>query len=62
MRGRPHEGYVASVAKLSGCLTDGETPAEALRNLEEAMAAWLESHLIHGDPIPAPARSLLTVA
>ena len=58
VRGSPAEGYVASVAELPGCLTDGNTPVEALESLQEAMAAWFESHLIHGDPIPAPAAAL----
>ncbi len=58
VRGSPAEGYVASVAELPGCLTDGDTPVEALENLQEAMAAWFESHLLHGDPIPAPAAAL----
>lgn len=58
VRGSPGEGYVASVAELPGCLTDGETAAEAFASLDEAIAAWLESHLLHGDPIPAPAPAL----
>ena len=55
VRGSPAEGYVGLVAELPGCLTDGDTPAETLANLEEAMAGWIESHLVHGDPIPEPA-------
>ncbi len=62
VRGTPTDGYVASVAELSGCLTDGDTPTEALASLDEAMAAWFESHLVHGDPIPGPASSLRPVA
>ena len=46
------------VPELPGCLTDGETPAEALTNLNEAMAAWFESHLLYGDPIPVPAAAI----
>lgn len=53
--GEPVEGYLAEVAELPGCLTAGETPEEALRNLDEAMAVWVESALVHGDPIPEPA-------
>ncbi|MCA9830217.1 MAG: type II toxin-antitoxin system HicB family antitoxin [Dehalococcoidia bacterium] len=43
-------------------MTAGDTPAEALANREEAMAAWIESCLISGDPIPGPAKSPAPVA
>ncbi len=56
--GDPDDGYMGEVAELPGCLTSGDTPAEALANLEEAMAAWVESCLISGDPIPDPAKAL----
>lgn len=52
--GEPVEGYLGEVLELPGCLTAGETPEEALRNLDEAMAVWIESALVHGDPIPEP--------
>ena len=53
--GEPVEGYLGEVPELPGCVTAGETPEEAIRNLEEAMAVWVESALAHGDPIPEPA-------
>jgi len=55
IKGEPIEGYLGEVLELPGCLTAGETPEEALRNLDEAMAVWIESALVHGDPIPEPA-------
>jgi predicted RNase H-like HicB family nuclease len=36
-------GYVATVPDLPGCMSDGETPEEALRNVQEAIASWIES-------------------
>ena len=62
IHGDPDEGYLGEVPELPGSLTAGDTPAEALANLEEAMAAWVESCLISGDPIPGPARALAPVA
>jgi antitoxin HicB len=56
IHGDPVEGYLGEVPELPGCMTAGDTPAEALANLEEAMAAWIESCLISGDPIPATGR------
>ena len=35
-------GYLAIVPDLPGCMSDGETPEEALRNVQEAIASWLE--------------------
>ena len=52
--GEPTEGYLGEVLELEGCVTAGETAQEALDNLDEAMAVWLESALVHGDPIPEP--------
>ena len=60
--GDPVDGYMGQVPELPGCYTSGDTPAETLANLEEAMAAWIESCLISGDPIPGPARALAPVA
>ncbi len=54
--GEPVEGYLGEVPELPGCLTAGETPAEALANLDEAIAAWLEAALKNGISIPEPAR------
>lgn len=53
--GEPGEGYLGEVPELPGCVTAGETPEQAIRNLDEAMAIWVESALVHGDPIPDPA-------
>jgi predicted RNase H-like HicB family nuclease len=36
-------GYVATVPSMPGCMTHGETRAEALANVEHAKACWLES-------------------
>ncbi len=60
--GDPVDGYMGQIAELPGCYTSGDTPAETLASLDEAMAAWIESCLISGDPIPEPARGLATVA
>ncbi len=59
IRGEPVEGYLGEVPELPGCLTAGETAEEALRNLDEAMAVWLEVALLRGNPIPEPAVALV---
>ena len=35
-------GFIATVPDLPGCLSDGETPEEALANVQDAVAAWIE--------------------
>jgi len=54
VRGNPEEGYLATAPELPGCMTAGETPEEALRMLRDAMASWLETAIIAGNPIPEP--------
>ncbi|MCY7323459.1 MAG: type II toxin-antitoxin system HicB family antitoxin [Phormidesmis sp. CAN_BIN36] len=43
---------VAEVPALPGCISQGQTCAEAVENIEEAIAAYLESLDAHGEPIP----------
>lgn len=54
VHGTPDEGYLASVREFDGCMTAADTPVEALELVEEAMAAWLESVLDRGLPVPDP--------
>jgi predicted RNase H-like HicB family nuclease len=46
--------YVAEVPALPGCLSQGQTREEAVENVREAIAAYLESLEEHDDPIPPP--------
>jgi antitoxin HicB len=36
-------GYLATVPDLPGCMSDGGTPEEALKNVQEAITSWIES-------------------
>ncbi len=44
--------FVAEVPSLPGCVSQGRTRAEALENIKEAIAVYLESLKKHGEPIP----------
>ncbi len=44
--------YVAEVPSLPGCLSQGKTRGEALDNVKEAIAGYLESLQAHGEPVP----------
>ena len=44
--------FVAQVPALPGCVSQGRTRAEALKNIKEAIAVYLDSLEAHGEPIP----------
>ena len=49
-------GFIATVPDLPGCMSDGETPQEALANAEDAIESWLEAARDLGRDIPSPSR------
>jgi len=44
--------YNASVPALPGCFSYGATKQEALKNVKEAIALYLEDLKLHNEPIP----------
>jgi antitoxin HicB len=46
--------YVVEVPTLPGCISQGRTRAEAIDNIKEAIAVYLESLAAHGELIPPP--------
>jgi predicted RNase H-like HicB family nuclease len=44
--------FVAQVPALPGCLSQGKTRKEALKNIQEAVVVYLESLQAHNEPIP----------
>jgi predicted RNase H-like HicB family nuclease len=46
--------FVAEVPALPGCISQGNTREEALRNIQEAITVYLESLKAHNEPIPPP--------
>jgi predicted RNase H-like HicB family nuclease len=51
-------GYVATVPDLPGCMSDGETPEEALKNVQEAITSWIEAAQEWQMDIPHPSLHL----
>ena len=47
--------YIAENPELPGCLSDGETPEDALANLADARREYILSLLEDGLPVPSPA-------
>jgi predicted RNase H-like HicB family nuclease len=48
------DGYIADIPDLEACSAFGDTPEEALRQVEIAKGAWLEAARAEGKPIPEP--------
>jgi predicted RNase H-like HicB family nuclease len=48
-------GYVVSVPALPGCISQGDTRAEALNNIREAMKLYVDDCRAAGDPVPTEA-------
>jgi predicted RNase H-like HicB family nuclease len=47
-------GCIADISDLDACSAFGETPEQALAELERAKSAWLEAARQAGKPIPPP--------
>jgi antitoxin HicB len=47
-------GFLATVPDLPGCMSDGETPAEAIENVQDAIEEWLDLARKLGREIPTP--------
>ena len=48
------EGYIADIPDLKYCSAFGNTPEEALREVQIAKGVWLEAARAEGKPIPPP--------
>lgn len=46
--------YVTEVPELPGCMSDGNTPTEAMQNTQEIIKIWIETALEDGKEIPVP--------
>ena len=52
-------GYLIEFPDLPGCMSDGETPEEAIVNGRDAMEGWLNCARKFRDPIPKPSIPIL---
>jgi predicted RNase H-like HicB family nuclease len=51
----PDGGYVVSVPALPGCISQGDTRSEALANIREVIALYIEDCRDAGNPVPTQA-------
>lgn len=60
---RGEDGYwVSECTSLPGCISQGTTREEAIRNIKEAIALYIEALEEDGLPVPEEQFDLLTVA
>jgi predicted RNase H-like HicB family nuclease len=52
-------GFLATVPDLPGCMSDGDTPEEAVSNVQDAILAWIEAARDLGHTVPKPSRHLV---
>lgn len=48
------QAFLAEAPELPGCMAHGNSYEEALRNVRDAMAFWLDVAREQGESIPAP--------
>ena len=46
--------FIAEVPELPGCMADGESEYDCLKNLETIIDEWMETAKLEGREIPAP--------
>lgn len=51
--------FIAEVPELSGCMADGESYSEALKNVQLVVDEWIETAKSLGRTIPEPKGKLM---
>jgi predicted RNase H-like HicB family nuclease len=46
--------FVVQCPSLPGCVSQGGSREEAMRNIRDAIAGYVESLRKHGEPVPPP--------
>jgi len=53
------QAYIAEVPELPGCMSDGETYEEVLKNIQIIISEWVETAKELGREIPEPKGKLM---
>ena len=51
-------GFAAIVPDLPGCMSNGDTPEQALFNVKDAIACWTDADRARGRDVPRPSTRL----
>ncbi|HYG88223.1 MAG TPA: type II toxin-antitoxin system HicB family antitoxin [Azospirillum sp.] len=49
-------GFVAEIPDLPGCTSTGQSPAEAIENVQGAIISWIEEARRLDQPVPPPSK------
>jgi len=49
--------YLARILELQGCMMHGDTPEEALRELEDVKCEWIKTNIELGNKMPQPLKT-----
>lgn len=58
LRAEDGGGYLIEYPDLPGCVSDGDTAEEAIRNGRDAVMSYLKSCVKHNDPVPVPSSTV----
>ena len=51
-------GFIAAVPDLPGCSAFGATQVEAVSEVKDAIAAWIEAMAAADNPVPRPSKAV----
>ncbi len=49
-----NQAFIAKAPELPGCMAHGDSQADALKNVNEAVELWSDTAREFGDPVPEP--------
>jgi predicted RNase H-like HicB family nuclease len=55
-------GFLAEAPDLPGCMSDGDSPIEAVANVQDAIRCWIAAMRAAGRLVPLPSRKLVVTA
>lgn len=53
--------FIVEVPELAGCMADGQTYQEAVKNAEIIIQEWIETAQANGRSIPVPKNRLMSI-
>ena len=56
----PDNAFIAEMPELPGCMADGDSPQEALEQIQVIAQEWIETAQELGRPIPEPRGRLMS--
>jgi len=56
------DAFIAEVPELPGCMADGKTYEEALKNVEIVIQEWIDTAKEMNRPVPEPKKGKLIYA